>query len=155
MGPYFRYPHSIEELVTEQRWFLAEVKFLAFWIYVSTIVVILVAFGDMVVKMERWTQKQILERQTLRERLLPEEQSEKEEKALTQSTNETTKNLWAGILKHLGRQPGAGSQQTDLTVSRGETKHDEASDDNSPTSTDGPELSKNEDQTKLPSMTSI
>ena len=107
MGPYFRYPHTIDELVSEQRWFLVEVKMMAFWTVTCTFMLIVLALYDAMTRdKQRAEQRDQLEKQELQESLLPSD--DEEERA---SMMDLIKSLWAWMIERLGRQPDDDTQQ--------------------------------------------
>ena len=124
MGPYFRYPETIEELVTDQRWFLAEIKMMTSWAVAATAVLMVLTLCHIGSReRRRMTPQERQEQQELEERLLREEEENKID------VGEAIKNLCKWIKKCLGRLPGADekTQQTNLRGVETPGEHSESS----------------------------
>ena len=125
MGPYFRYPETIEELVTDQRWFLVELKMMTFWAFSTTAVLLTIITCQVMSREERrWTPQERKERQELHERLLQEEEENKID------VYEAIKNFCSWMMTYLGRRPGP-VPKTQQTNSRGAEKPSAGSADSS------------------------
>ena len=100
MGPYFRYPETIEELVTDQRWFLVELKMMTFWAFSTTAVLLTITLCQLMSRESRQlTPQERQERQELHERLLREEEENKID------VYEAIKDFCNWVMNCLGRRP--------------------------------------------------
>ena len=125
MGPYFRYPETIEELVTDQRWFLVELKMMTFWAFSATAMLLTIILCQITSREERrWTPQERQERQELYERLLREEEENKID------VYEAIKAFCSWVMTCLGRRPGP-VPKTQQTNSRGAEKPNATSADSS------------------------
>ena len=125
MGPYFRYPETIEELVTDQRWFLVELQMMTFWAFSATAMLLTIILCQITSREERrWTPQERQERQELYEKLLRGEEENKID------VYEAIKNFCSWMMTYLGRRPGP-VPKTQQTNSRGAEKPSASSADSS------------------------
>ena len=127
MGPYFRYPETIEELVTDQRWFLVELKMMTFWAFSATAMLLMIILCQITSREERrWTPQERQERQELYERLLQEEEENKIDvyeaiKNFCSWVMTAIKTIGGWAMTCLGRRPDP-VPKTPQTDSRGAEK---------------------------------